>query len=168
MRLKVSRSKNSASLYVIKSTWENKVHSTKIVEKLGTYAELKEKLGDRDPYEWAKEYVDELNRKEKEGKEPPVIAKYSPSKQLEKDERHTFHGGYLFLKRLYYELGFTKSAPASPRSIPLNLTSTAFCPGCCIRAFCSRVPSGQPLNCPNASLSSLTSTCIRFTALWMC
>lgn len=108
MRLKVSRSKNSASLYVIKSTWENKVHSTKIVEKLGTYAELKEKLGDRDPYEWAKEYVDELNRKEKEGKEPPVIAKYSPSKQLEKDERHTFHGGYLFLQRLYYELGLHK------------------------------------------------------------
>ena len=36
MRLKISRSKNAASLYVIKSTYQNGVHSTKIVEKLGT------------------------------------------------------------------------------------------------------------------------------------
>ena len=43
MRLKISKSKNSASLYVIKSTYINKVHSTKIVEKLGTYDELKKR-----------------------------------------------------------------------------------------------------------------------------
>lgn len=42
MRLQISRSKNSASLYVIKSTYINKVHSTQIVEKLGTEAELRE------------------------------------------------------------------------------------------------------------------------------
>lgn len=105
MRLSVSKSKNSTSLYVIKSTWENGVHSSKIVEKLGTETELREKLGDRDPYEWAKEYIAELNRKEKEGQEPPVIAKYSPSKQIEKNEQQTFNGGYLFLQRLYHELG---------------------------------------------------------------
>ena len=108
MRLNVSRSKNSASLYVIKSTWENKVHSTVIVEKLGTEAELREKLNGRDPYEWAKEYIAELNRQEKEGTEPPVIAKYSPSSRLEKDVQQSFHGGYLFLQRLYSELGFPK------------------------------------------------------------
>ena len=52
MRLKVSKTKNAASLYVIKSTYENKVNSSKIVETLGTYKELKEKLNGRDPYEW--------------------------------------------------------------------------------------------------------------------
>ena len=105
MRLKVSKSNNAASLYVIKSTYENKVNSSKIVETLGTYKELKEKLNGRDPYEWAREYIAELNRKEKEGTEPVVIAKYSPSKQLGKDVRQSYHGGYLFLQRLYHEFG---------------------------------------------------------------
>jgi hypothetical protein len=54
MRLKITKSKNAASLYVIKSTYENGVHSSKIIEKLGTMAELEKKLGDQDPIEWAK------------------------------------------------------------------------------------------------------------------
>lgn len=108
MRLQVSKTRNAASLYVVKSTYINGVHSSKIVEKLGTEAELREKLNGRDPYEWAKEYIAELNRQEKEGKEPSVIAKYSPASRLEKDVQQSFHGGYLFLQRLYYELGFPK------------------------------------------------------------
>ena len=106
MRLNVVRSKNAASLYVIRSQRVNKQNKTFVVEKLGTEAELREKLNGRDPYEWAKEYVAELNRKEKEGAEPVVVAKYSPVAQLEKDAQQSFHGGYLFLQRLYYELGF--------------------------------------------------------------
>ena len=60
----------SVSLYVIKSINVNGRRSTKIVEKLGTYAQLKEKLGGEDPEEWAKRYIEELNKKEKEGQEP--------------------------------------------------------------------------------------------------
>ena len=60
MRLMTSKSENSTSLYVIKSTYNNNKHSTKIVEKLGTEAELREKLNGRDPYEWAREYIAEL------------------------------------------------------------------------------------------------------------
>lgn len=108
MRLGISKSKNSESLYVIKSTYENKVHSTKIIEKLGTVEELKKKLNGGDPYEWAKEYVAELNRQEKEGKEPDVIAKYSPHKQLEKGTQQSVSGGYLFLQKLYHELGMDR------------------------------------------------------------
>lgn len=104
MRLKISRSKNSASLYVIKSTWINSVHSTKIVEKLGTFAELQNKLNGQDPIEWANKYIEELNKKEKEAKRE-VLVKYSPSKQITKDEQHFFNGGYLFLQQLYYMLG---------------------------------------------------------------
>ena len=37
MRLKITKSKNAQSLYVIRSTYENGKHSSKIVEKLGTY-----------------------------------------------------------------------------------------------------------------------------------
>ena len=80
MRLMKSVSTNAVSLYVIKSTNVNGRRSTKIVEKLGTYAQLKEKLGGEDPEEWAIRYIEELNKKEKEGAEPDVIVKYSPAK----------------------------------------------------------------------------------------
>lgn len=105
MRLSISKSKNATSLYVMKSTYENGVHSTKIVEKLGTEADLREKLDGRDPYEWAKEYIEELNRLEKAGRQPDVIAKYRPSRQIEKGEQRSFQGGYLFLQDLYHKLG---------------------------------------------------------------
>ncbi len=107
MRLKISRSKNSASLYVIKSTWINGVHSTKIVEKLGSYADLQKKLNGQDPIEWAKKYIEELNQKEKEEKRE-VLVKYSPAKQIAKDEQRFFNGGYLFLQKIYYSLGLHK------------------------------------------------------------
>ena len=66
MRLKVSKSKNSASFYVIKTVYEGKKERTVTVEKLGTEADLRKKLNGADPYEWAKNYVKELNEKEKE------------------------------------------------------------------------------------------------------
>ena len=108
MRLQVSKTKNAASFYVVKSVYENKRHSSRVVEKLGTYNDLLEKLGGRDPYEWAEEYVRELNRKEKEGIQPEVIAKYSPARQIEKGVRQSYHGGYLFLRRMFHELGLHK------------------------------------------------------------
>lgn len=103
----MSKSKNSTSLYVIKSTWINGVHSTKIVEKLGTYENLQKKLNGQDPIEWAKKYIEELNRKEKEDKRE-VLVKYSPTIQVTKDEQHFFNGGYLFLQKIYHELGLDK------------------------------------------------------------
>ncbi len=107
MRLKVSKSKNAASLYVIKSTYINGVHSSKIVEKLGTYDELLEKLGGQDPYEWAEEYIAELNKQEKENKRK-IMVPYSPNKLIPKGEQRSFNGGYLFLQKIYHELKLDK------------------------------------------------------------
>jgi transposase len=107
MRLKISRSKNSASFYVTKTVYVNKKERTITVEKLGTEKELREKLNGQDPIEWAKKYVEELNRKEKEEKRE-VLVKYSPSKLINKGEQHSFNGGYLFLQQLYHELGLHK------------------------------------------------------------
>lgn len=104
MRLSVTRSKNATSLYAIKSTYENGVRSSKIVEKLGTVEELTRKLEGQDPYEWAREYIKELTRKEKE-ETLEVMVKLSPCKCIAKDERRTFNGGYLFLQALYHQLG---------------------------------------------------------------
>jgi len=104
MRLKVSKSKNSASLYVIKSTYVNKVHSTQIVEKLGTEKELREKLNGADPYEWANKYIDKLNKQEKE-QSRTVLVPFKQSCFIEMDKQRSFNGGYLFLQKLYHELG---------------------------------------------------------------
>lgn len=107
MRLKVTKSTNAASLYVIKSTYINGLHSSKIVEKLGTYDELKERLGGKDPYEWAKEYIAELNKQEKEN-ERKIMVPYSPNKLIPKGEQRSFNGGYLFLQKIYHELKLDK------------------------------------------------------------
>jgi len=107
VRLSISKSKNSTSLYVIKSTYENGKHSSKIVEKLGTVSELSKKLNGQDPIEWANKYIEELNKKEKEEK-LDVLVKYSPSKLIAKDEQRSFNGGYLFLQQIYYQLGLHK------------------------------------------------------------
>jgi len=105
MHLGMSKSKNSTSLYVLKSTYENGFHSTKIVEKLGTVEELESKLNGQDPVEWAKHHIEELNKLEKQDKNE-VTAKYSPVKLIQKDEQRSFNGGYLFLQQFYSGLGF--------------------------------------------------------------
>lgn len=109
MRLKISKSKNSASFYVIKSIYNKKTKSntSKIVEKLGTEAELREKLNGKDPYEWAKNYVKELNEKEKE-QTREILLPLSQSKLLEKNEQLSFNGGYLFIQKIYHDLGIDK------------------------------------------------------------
>ena len=105
MRLQIVNSKNASSFYVVKSIYENKKRSSKVIEKLGTYDELIKKH--IDPMSWAKAYVEELNRKEKE-ENREVLVKYSPAKQIAKDEQHSFNGGYLFIQQLYHELGLDK------------------------------------------------------------
>ena len=109
MRLKVTRSKNAASLYVIESVYNSKTksNSSRIVEKLGTEAELRKKLNGADPYEWAKEYIEKLNEQEKE-QNRQIIIKRSQSRLINKGEQVTFNAGYLFLQKLYYDLKLNK------------------------------------------------------------
>lgn len=107
MKLSISKSKNAASLYVTKSIYNNGKRTSKVVEKLGTVAELEKKLNGQDPIEWAKAYIAELNRKEKEQKRE-VMVKYSPNKRISKDVQRTFNGGYLFLQQIYHELKLDK------------------------------------------------------------
>lgn len=104
MRLQIVKSKNAASLYVVKSVYENGKRTSKVVEKLGTFAELSKTLDGEDPIVWANKYIEELNKKEKEEKRE-VLVKYSPIKLINKGEQRTFNGGYLFLQKIYYELG---------------------------------------------------------------
>lgn len=103
MRLKVSRSKNSASLYVTKTVYIGKKEKTITVEKLGTEKELRDKLNGADPYQWAKDYIEKLNKKEQE-ESRQVLVKLQQSKLIDKNKKQSFNGGYLFLQQLYYQL----------------------------------------------------------------
>lgn len=108
MKLTVSKSKNSASFYVQKTIRKpNGRVTTVTIEKLGNLTEVTAKAGGKDPYVWAQEYVNELNRKEyEENKE--IMISYSPSKLLKEGEQKLFNCGYLFLQGIYYSLGLPK------------------------------------------------------------
>lgn len=107
MRLKVSRSKNAASLYVTKTIYEGKKQRTITVEKLGTEKELLEKLNGKDPYEWAKQYIAKLNQEEKQ-QNREIILKFKQSKLIPMNVQRSCNGGYLFLQQIYYSLGLDK------------------------------------------------------------
>ena len=104
VRLKITKTKNAENFYIIKSTYINKKHSTKIVEKLGNLEMVKAKAGKKDPYIWAKDYAKELTIKEKEGTRT-IIKSYSQNKLIPKETLFSFNIGYLFLQDLYYKLG---------------------------------------------------------------
>ena len=68
MRLNIGRSKNQKYYYVQKTVYIDGKEKSLIVEKLGSHTVLLKKLNGEDPLEWAKKYVDELNKKEQEEK----------------------------------------------------------------------------------------------------
>ena len=73
MRLKVSKSKNSYSYSIIQDYKNNGKRTTRIVETLGNLDQIKLKANGKDPEEWLKEYVDLLNKEEKENKDNIII-----------------------------------------------------------------------------------------------
>lgn len=105
MRLVVKQSGRFTYLYAIKGyrTDEGK-STTKVVEKFGTIEELREKMPGIDPVEWARERVAEMTAKEKE-EDKKVIIEYDPRESIVKGGRRCYNGGYLFLQKIYYELG---------------------------------------------------------------
>ena len=107
MRLTVTKSKNSESFFVIKSVTINGKRTSRVIEKLGNLEEVTLKAQGQDPYVWAKQYVEMLNKEEKENSSD-IILKLSQSKKLKDNEQYTFNGGYLFLQYIYYKLGLNK------------------------------------------------------------
>ena len=103
MRIKITKTKNSENFYVIESTYINKKHSSRIVEKLGNLEEVIKKAGEMDPYLWAQQYAKNLTKQEKENSRT-IIKQYSQNKILLKDKKNTFNIGYLFLQDIYYRL----------------------------------------------------------------
>ena len=108
MKLTISKSKNSATFYVQKSIRKsNGSVSSVTIEKLGNLDQVRARANGADPYQWAQEYVNELNRKEYEEQKSVMISR-SPVKLMKKGDAHSFNCGYLFLQRIYYDLSLDK------------------------------------------------------------
>ena len=104
MRLKISKTNTSTNYYIIKDINKNGKRSTMIYERLGTENEILERSKGKDISIWIKNYINELNEKIKEDSLPVLIKKF-PNSLIQKNEQNVFNCGYLFLEKLYYELG---------------------------------------------------------------
>ena len=105
MRLISKQSGRFTYLYAIKGyRTEDGKSTTKVVKKFGTSEELRDKLNGEDPIEWAKAQVAEMTALEKE-ENKHVLIDCNPMTLIPKGEQRSYNGGYLFLQRIYYELG---------------------------------------------------------------
>lgn len=105
MILRTVSSKNTTLYYVQKSyRQENGKNATKYVERLGNIDQLKARFGEEDPIGEARRYVAELTMAEKTAQETITIS-CKPSALIRKGEKRCSNGGYLFLQKIYYELG---------------------------------------------------------------
>ena len=107
MRVRTSQSKLGLRFYIIKTYYDTKgIERTITVEKLGSEQEIREKTG-RDPMEWAKERAAFLTQQEK-AENQEVSFTLSPAKLIAKNYQYTFQVGYLFLQKIFYDLGMDR------------------------------------------------------------
>ena len=107
MRIRTTKTTNTVQYAIIKDINKNGKRTTCIYENLGTLDKIKQRAGNEDPLVWLKNYVQELNKKEKENR-MPVIIKKDPSKVIDKNVQSSFNVGYLFLQDIYYKLKLDK------------------------------------------------------------
>lgn len=104
MRLRITKCKNTEIFYVIKTVYVDGKQKTITVERIGNTNEVLKKSEGEDPYTWSKKYVENLNKQERECTRD-ILIKKSQVKQIEKNQDSCFNCGYLFLEKIYYELG---------------------------------------------------------------
>ena len=108
MILRTVSSKNTTLYYVQKSfRRDDGKNATKYVERLGNLEQLEERFGTEDPIGEAKKYVAELTRAEKDAQKS-IMIECKPTVLIRKDDRRCYNGGYLFLQKVYHELGLDR------------------------------------------------------------
>ena len=107
MKLYIYKSKSNTILYMAKTYRNNEGKSTsKIIERLGTLDEIKEKSNGEDPIAWAKKYIKEKTDEENENK-----GTYYDILVEGKDltaEQKVFNLGHIFLQKIFHELQLDK------------------------------------------------------------
>ncbi len=107
MQLSWSKSKNSTSYYITKSFRDPKTKkvTSKVVRKLGTEAELRERLGEgADIVAWGRALAREMTEAERAGTLVERI-ELDPSKRIPEGDRRLFCAGNLFVEAAAGKLG---------------------------------------------------------------
>ena len=103
MRINKTKSKNQEHFSIIKDITKNGKRTTYVYENIGNLDKLKQRAGDMEPMEWLKNYVKNLNEKNK-AESLPVIIQKNPDRLIDKNVQKSFNIGYLFLQDIYYKL----------------------------------------------------------------
>jgi len=82
-------------------------NTTRIVETLGTEAELRQKFPDKEPLQVAQERLQELNLLEKAGRYVSM-PRFSNARRIPKGQQFSYQGGYLFLQKIFHSLKLDK------------------------------------------------------------
>ena len=102
MRLKITKSKNYVHYSIIYDYITlNGKRTTKVFKNLGNQSQIEEKFGKTDTLNKIKEYVNNLNKKEKE---QLIKKEFNPNKRISPGVKRQFNVGYLFLEKIYNEL----------------------------------------------------------------
>ena len=107
MYISTSKSKNVTIYYVCKSFRKNGATTSKRVETLGTIDDIRQRCGDCDPVEWARNCAKELTARDK-AEQRAVTVSLRPGLQMPMNEQRMFNGGYLALSKVYHQLGLDK------------------------------------------------------------
>ena len=103
MRLSICKTKSNTHFYMIKSYRDsNGKNCTKIIEKLGTLEEVKQKANGEDPVVWARKYIEEKTKLENEDN-GTFYEKLMDGEELDSEQK-VFNLGHIFLRKIFQEL----------------------------------------------------------------
>lgn len=124
MRLGWAKKGNSVSYYIHKTIRVDGKNKSLVVKRLGSEKFICDTYGVTDAKAWAQQQVDLMREAEAE-EDSPVSLSFTPVNDLVMDQQRCFNGGYLFLQRIYYELGLDKvcAAIAKKHDFEYNLNS---------------------------------------------
>ena len=103
MRLSIRRKLNQSYYSIIEDyTTISGKRTTRTVEILGNQSKVEERFGRENTILKIKEYIEELNTKDNEGL---IKKEFNPNKRIASGIKRQYNIGYLFIKKLYYQLG---------------------------------------------------------------
>ena len=103
MRLSIRRKLNQSYYSIIEDyTTISGKRTTRTVEILGNQSKVEERFGKENTILKIKEYIEELNTKDKE---ELIKKEFNPNKRIASGIKRQYNIGYLFIKKLYYQLG---------------------------------------------------------------
>lgn len=103
MRLSIRRKLNQSHYSIIEDyTTISGKRTTRTVEILGNQSKVEERFGRENTILKIKEYIEELNTKDKE---ELIKKEFNPNKRIASGIKRQYNIGYLFIKKLYYQLG---------------------------------------------------------------